>query len=39
MSFPLYDIGAGNHSPLKIKSVFPGCEYHSLALERGYINS
>ncbi len=39
MSFPLYDIGAVNHSPLKIKSVLPGCEYHSLASERGCVNS
>ena len=38
-SFKLLDIGAGNHSATKIKSVFPNCEYHGVDLERDYNNS
>ena len=36
--FKLLDIGAGNHSASKIKSVFPQCEYHGVDLERDYNN-
>lgn len=32
--FRLLDVGAGNHSASKIKSVFPNCEYHGLDLDR-----
>ena len=38
-SFRLLDVGAGNHSATKIKSVFPECEYHGIDLERDYNNS
>lgn len=37
--FRLLDIGAGNHSAIKAKSVFPNCEYHGVDLERDYNNS
>ena len=37
--FRLLDIGAGNHSATKIKSVFPGCEYHGVDMEKSYNNS
>lgn len=37
--FRLLDIGAGNHSATKAKSVFPGCEYHGVDMEREYNNS
>jgi len=37
--FRLLDVGAGNHSASKIKSVFPHCEYHGIDLEREYNNS
>jgi len=37
--FRLLDIGAGNHSASKIKSVFPHCEYHGVDMERDYNNS
>ncbi len=37
--FRLLDIGAGNHSASKIKSVFPQCEYHGVDMERDYNNS
>ena len=37
--FRLLDIGAGNHSATKAKSVFPNCEYHGVDLERDYNNS
>ena len=36
--FTLLDIGAGNHSASKIKSVFPFCVYHGVDLERDYNN-
>lgn len=36
--FKLIDIGAGNHSASKIKSVFPQCEYHGVDLEKDYNN-
>lgn len=38
-SFRLLDIGAGNHSASKIKSVFSQCEYHGVDMERDYNNS
>lgn len=37
--FRLLDIGAGNHSATKIKSVFPLCEYHGVDMEKSYNNS
>lgn len=37
--FRLLDIGAGNHSATKAKSVFPNCEYHGVDMERDYNNS
>lgn len=36
--FRLLDVGAGNHSARKIKSVFPSCEYHGVDLNREYNN-
>jgi len=30
------DIGAGNHSPQKIKMLFPNCEYHGLDKTKDY---
>jgi hypothetical protein len=37
--FNLLDIGAGNHSAIKIKRVFPACEYHGVDMEKDYNNS
>lgn len=37
--FRLLDIGAGNHSASKTKTVFPLCEYHGVDMERDYNNS
>ncbi len=37
--FRLLDIGAGNHSATKAKTVFPNCEYHGLDMERDYNNT
>jgi SAM-dependent methyltransferase len=37
--FRLLDIGAGNHSATKTKTVFPNCEYHGVDMERDYNNS
>ena len=37
--FRLLDIGAGNHSASKTKSVFPQCEYHGVDMERDYNNN
>jgi len=37
--FRLLDIGAGNHSATKAKTVFPNCEYHGVDMERDYNNS
>lgn len=34
--FKLLDIGAGNHSATKITTVFQGCEYYGLDLDRSY---
>ena len=36
--FCLLDIGAGNHSATKTKTVFPFCEYHGVDLEKDYNN-
>jgi len=36
--FALLDIGAGNHSCSKYKSVFPNCEYHGVDLDKNYNN-
>lgn len=37
--FTLLDIGSGNHSASKTKSVFPECTYHGLDLDKEYNNS
>jgi SAM-dependent methyltransferase len=37
-SFRLLDVGCGNHSPSKTKSVFPNCEYYGLDLDKTYNN-
>lgn len=37
--FRLLDIGAGNHSATKLKSVFPQCEYHGVDMQKDYNNS
>jgi ubiquinone/menaquinone biosynthesis C-methylase UbiE len=37
--FRLLDIGTGNHSATKTKSVFPYCEYYGLDIQRDYNNS
>jgi len=37
--FALLDIGAGNHSCSKYKSVFPNCEYHGVDLDKNYNNN
>lgn len=34
----MLDIGTGNHSASKTKSLFPGCEYYGLDLIRDYNN-
>lgn len=37
--FRLLDIGAGNHSASKAKSVFKNCEYHGVDREKDYNNT
>ena len=37
--FKLLDVGAGNHSAIRITSLFPDCEYHGLDIDRSYNNS
>ena len=37
--FRLLDIGAGNHSATKAKTVFPHCEYHGVDMEKDYNNN
>ena len=37
--FRLLDIGAGNHSATKAKTVFPDCEYHGVDMEKDYNNN
>lgn len=34
--FRLLDIGAGNDSPVRLKSVFPNCEYHGVDRDLSY---
>jgi ubiquinone/menaquinone biosynthesis C-methylase UbiE len=34
--FTLLDVGAGNDSPLRLKSVFPHCEYHGIDRDVSY---
>ena len=36
--FRMLDIGTGNHSASKTKSLFPNCEYYGLDLTRDYNN-
>lgn len=36
--FRMLDIGTGNHSASKTKSLFPNCEYYGLDLNRDYNN-
>ncbi len=36
--FRLLDVGCGNHSPSKTKSIFPNCEYYGLDLDKTYNN-
>ena len=38
-SFKLLDVGAGNHSASRITSLFPGCEYYGLDMDKTYNNS
>ncbi|MBS1773131.1 MAG: class I SAM-dependent methyltransferase [Bacteroidetes bacterium] len=38
-SFTLLDIGAGNHSPSKTTTLFPGCSYYGLDLNKDYFYS
>ena len=37
--FKLLDVGCGNHSPSKTKSIFPNCEYYGLDLDKTYNNN
>ncbi|MBX2932696.1 MAG: class I SAM-dependent methyltransferase [Ferruginibacter sp.] len=37
--FRLLDIGAGNHSATKAKTVFKNCEYHGVDREKDYNNT
>jgi SAM-dependent methyltransferase len=37
--FKLLDVGAGNHSAVKITGLFPRCEYYGLDLNKQYNNS
>lgn len=37
-AFRMLDIGTGNHSASKTKSLFPACEYYGLDLNRDYNN-
>lgn len=37
-AFRLLDIGTGNHSATKTKSLFPACEYYGLDLNKEYNN-
>lgn len=37
-SFKLLDVGSGNHSASRIKSVFPNCRYYGLDMSREYNN-
>ncbi len=37
-NFILLDIGCGNHSPSKTKSIFPNCSYFGLDIDKTYNN-
>jgi len=37
-NFKVLDVGSGNHSASKTKSVFPNCEYHGVDLDKFYNN-
>lgn len=37
-SFTLLDIGSGNHSASKTKTLFPHCEYHGVDLQKDFNN-
>lgn len=37
--FKLLDVGAGNHSAVKITGLFPGCEYYGLDIDKQYNNN
>lgn len=36
--FILLDIGSGNHSPSKTRSIFPNCQYHGVDMDKYYNN-
>jgi ubiquinone/menaquinone biosynthesis C-methylase UbiE len=36
--FKLLDVGSGNHSASKTKSLFPNCEYHGIDLQKDFHN-
>ena len=36
--FTLLDVGSGNHSASKTKSLFPNCEYHGIDLQKDFNN-
>jgi SAM-dependent methyltransferase len=38
-AFKLLDVGVGNHSASKTVSLFPGCEYYGVDLNKDYNNS
>jgi len=38
-AFKLLDVGVGNHSASKTVSLFPGCEYYGVDLNKEYNNS
>lgn len=38
-AFRLLDVGAGNHSATKAKTVFPDCEYYGLDISKDYNNT
>ena len=37
-AFKLLDVGSGNHSASKTKSLFPNCEYHGIDLQKDFFN-
>jgi 2-polyprenyl-3-methyl-5-hydroxy-6-metoxy-1,4-benzoquinol methylase len=37
--FKLLDVGVGNHSPSRITSLFPACDYYGLDITKQYNNS
>lgn len=36
--FKLLDVGSGNHSASKTKSLFPNCEYHGIDMQKDFFN-